>query len=328
MGTTRLQRTQGPSRFEWVQFTAMYADNQVVAKPVKSASGTKPANGASRATGASSSKAGSALGRKEKAALKLARAASKTKASAADSLFSVRAMVEQRDGSRSPGSASPRYPAPPNRGPPSKLPATGAGRAATTPAKKAVGIAGMKKTVDVSSLRKLCPDRDSRDRRTLDEIQRDLKGARKPPAAAPPASKPGAPRRDSAPAAGRAGDTRRRPRSPSTSDYDSEDSDRAPRKRGRGSPPPNGEPSRSAVSAMIQSMFSRGRPTRTYHDDYESDDMEAGLSDVEAEERRALRIARYEDDQAEKEEAAHKAAKEARMRNERERERERLSKIR
>lgn len=185
----------------------------------------------------------------------------------------------------------------------------------------------MKKAVDVGSLRKLCPDRDQRDRRTLDEIQRDLKGARKPGAIPPPASKAGAPRRDSA-SAGRAGDARRRPRSPSTSEEDSDDSDRAPRKRGRGSPLNDGEPSRQAVSAMIQSMFNRGRPTRTYHDDYESDDMEAGLSDVEEEERRALRIARYEDDKAEKEEAAHKAAKEARLKKERERERERLSKIR
>ncbi|KAL1405421.1 hypothetical protein Q8F55_009052 [Vanrija albida] len=318
---------------------------RVAAKPVKAAaSGTKSANGGSRVTGASSSsKAGAsgaskttrnadgrkssppALGRKEKAALKLARA-SKSKASAADSIFSVRALVDQRDGSRSPGFASPRPP-PPNRAPPSKLPPGGAARAATTPAKKPMGIAGMKKSVDVSSLRKLCPDRDSRDRRTIDEIQRDLKAKGKPSAPPTSASRPGAPRRDSA-STGRAGDARRRPRSPSTSEDDSDDSDRAPRKRGRGSPPPNGEPSRQAVSAMIQSMFNRGRPARTYNDDYESDDMEAGLSDVEAEEHRALRIARYEDDQAEKEEEARKTAKAARLKKERERERERLSKIR
>lgn len=64
-------------------------------------------------------------------------------------------------------------------------------------------------------------------------------------------------------------------------------------------------------------MFSRGRAPRHYDDDSGSD-MEAGLSDVEAEEKRALRLARKEDEEAERLENERKAAKE-RMKRERER---------
>lgn len=87
------------------------------------------------------------------------------------------------------------------------------------------------------------------------------------------------------------------------------------------------EPSRDAVSAMIQSMFNRGRAPRHYDDDYDSDDMEAGLDDVEAEERRALRLAKLEDQKEEQLEAQRRAEKERRAR-ERERERERIMRAR
>ena len=65
------------------------------------------------------------------------------------------------------------------------------------------------------------------------------------------------------------------------------------------------------VSREIQAMFARpGR--RVVDDDEASSDMEAGLSDVEAEERRAGKIARREDERAEKEERERREAK-ARM---------------
>jgi protein SPT2 len=50
-------------------------------------------------------------------------------------------------------------------------------------------------------------------------------------------------------------------------------------------------------------------PVREYDDDSGSD-MEAGLSDVEMEEKRALKIARREDEEAEREENARREAKE------------------
>lgn len=78
---------------------------------------------------------------------------------------------------------------------------------------------------------------------------------------------------------------------------------------------------------MIQSMFSRGREPRQVYDDYDSDDMEAGLDDVEAEEKRALKLAKLEDQKEEALEAQRKAEKERRAR-ERERERERIMRTR
>lgn len=79
---------------------------------------------------------------------------------------------------------------------------------------------------------------------------------------------------------------------------------------------------RTKVSAMIQELFRRpgtggqgGR--KAVYSDSESDDMEAGLSDVEEEEARAIRIARREDELAEREEKERKARKE-RLKRERE----------
>lgn len=140
----------------------------------------------------------------------------------------------------------------------------------------------MKKSIDVTGLRKLCPDRDTRDRRTIDEIQRDIR------------------------ARNANGQTTRDRRYESSSDSDSP----PPRKKTRGSPPLSGEPDRATVSAMIQGIFGRGRAARTYDDDSDVSDMEAGLDDVLREERRAAAIARREDEEAEREEAAHRAAKE------------------
>lgn len=266
------------------------------------------------------------MGRKEKAAAKLVRA---SKNSVEDSLFSVRALVDQREGGGSRPGSGTVSPRPPPRAPP---------RAGVTkpgvPPKKT--MAQMKKGVDVGSLRKLCPDRDSRDRRSIDEIQRDIRmrkaaaaggsGTSTPRGGDRGAARPGdrdrdrdrdrgrdprdADRRDSFRDRDRFRDKERdrRRRSPS-SEYDS-----PPRKRRRDS---FDEPSRGAVSAMIQEMFGRGRAPRRYDDDSGSD-MEAGLSDVEMEEKRALKIARREDELAEKEENARREAKE-RARRERER---------
>lgn len=82
---------------------------------------------------------------------------------------------------------------------------------------------------------------------------------------------------------------------------------------------PNDE--RTKVSAMIQELFRRpggqGGQRKAVYSDSESDDMEAGLSDVEEEEQRAIRIARREDELAEREERERKARKE-KLRRERE----------
>lgn len=271
-----------------------------------------------------------AMGRKEKAALKLARE-SKT-----DSMFSVQSLVDMAEGTSS-RSVSPRRPPPPRPVPPSGLKkSTTSAMAAKAGAK---GLSGMKKGLDVSGLRKLCPDRDHRDRRSIDEIQRDIrlrKGIQSGPAgiqsgpASASSSKPpstGAakdrgrdirdrrspPRRSPPRSAGKA-----RRRSPSTSDSDSDASTPPRKKRAFGGPDFDGDApsSRAAVSAMIRGMFNRGRSQRTY-DDYsdEGSDMEAGLSDIDSEEKRAAKIARLEDAKEERAEAERRAAKErAKMR--------------
>jgi protein SPT2 len=73
---------------------------------------------------------------------------------------------------------------------------------------------------------------------------------------------------------------------------------------------------------MIQELFrrpDRPPPRRVYSDEDSGSgsDMEAGLSDVEEEEQRALRVARREDELAEREERERKARKE-KLRKERE----------
>ena len=74
------------------------------------------------------------------------------------------------------------------------------------------------------------------------------------------------------------------------------------------------EPSRAFISAQIQDLFrrpGRGPPRPVVYSDDESDsDMEAGVTDMEAEERAAARIARLEDEMEERKERERKEAKE------------------
>lgn len=306
--------------------TAGARSNGTAKKPSAGGSGPRQSNGVKKEGGGAAKKASDApmLNRKEKAALKLARQ------SKADSMFSVQSLVDMTEGTSS-RSVSPRRPPPP-RPTPSGL------KKSTTPAMAAKagaagkGISGMKKSFDVSGLRKLCPDRDTRDRRTVDEIQRDIrlrKGIQPPPpsAASSKPSSAGPPRdtRDKERDRGRdrrspprsAGKVRRR--SPSTSDSDS-DASTPPRKRHAIAGPNfdgDAPSSRAAVSALIQGMFNRGRPQqRRYDDDSDGSDMEAGLSDIDSEEKRAAKIARREDQEEERLEAERRAAKErAKRRN-------------
>jgi protein SPT2 len=173
-------------------------------------------------------------------------------------------------------------------------------------------------------MRALCPDRGSRDNRTIDQIQRDIK-ARKSGSMAgsaikgdkrsrSPDKKIPAPtytsRLPNRPNPISSSSRRRLSPTPSTS---TSSEDEAPRKRIK----PDDD--RTKVSAMIQELFKRpGQPQKRVYSDSESDtDMEAGLSDVEEEEQRAIRIARREDELAEREERERKARKE-KLRRERE----------
>jgi protein SPT2 len=62
---------------------------------------------------------------------------------------------------------------------------------------------------------------------------------------------------------------------------------------------------------MIQEIFKRpGQQKRVYADSESDTDMEAGLSDVEEEEMRAIRIARREDELADREERERRVRKE------------------
>lgn len=299
--------------------TGTKGSNGMAKKPSSSGAGCKQSNGVKKEGGAPK-KASDApmLNRKEKAALKLARQ------SKADSMFSVQSLVDKAEGTSS-RSVSPRRPPPPRPGllalKKSTAPAIGAKAGGT-----GKGVAGMKKAIDVSGLRKLCPDRDTRDRRTVDEIQRDIrlrKGAMSTGTASAASSKPpsaGAQRdnkdrvrdrgrdRRSPPRA--AGKVRRRPMSSSDSDSDAST---PPRKRhALAGPNFDGDApaSRAAVSQLIQGMFGRGRPQQ-HHDDYsDGSDMEAGLSDIDSEEKRASKIARREDAEEERLEAQRREAKE------------------
>jgi protein SPT2 len=174
---------------------------------------------------------------------------------------------------------------------------------------------GKGKEVGHTDLRALCPDRGNRDNRSIDQIQRDIK-ARKLGPGVKDAKRSRSPDKASTSKPSRPGvssSSRRRP-SPSPSTSTSSSEDEAPRKKMK----PDDE--RTKVSAMIQELFRRpggqgGR--KAVYSDSESDDMEAGLSDVEEEEARAIRIARREDELAEREERERKARKE-RLKRERE----------
>lgn len=233
--------------------------------------------------------------------------ASVKRSSGASSVFSVRPPTTHAQQS---GPSSPA----PLRAPPSK----GAPMKQTTLGRKGKHQPGKE------DLRALCPDRGSRDQRTIDEIQRDIKARKNPSSTSTSRSpKPDRNRIAPTPMNGRTGPGSIRPparrRSPSTSSSASSSSTDVPaRKRprpgesGGGSNKPN-------ISSMIQDIFRRpGRPTPLQYDsDSEGSDMEAGYSDVEEEERRAVRIARREDEMAEKEERERKEKKE-RLRKERE----------
>ncbi|WVR06991.1 hypothetical protein IAU60_004029 [Kwoniella sp. DSM 27419] len=289
------------------------------------------------------------LGRKERAAKAFAQQA---KRSAGDSLFSVRALVESRD---------PHLPAPG----PSKVSSRSAILDKSGIAIHGIGMAnGLKRETKLpptngkgkgsvrdqlkaqfssENLRKLCPDRATRDRRSIEEIQRDIKAKRggiaesgRPEERARDKASPQkrrSPDKDARPLASgkvpsrRDQDIRPRPaasgtprkRRPSTSSESSASSPPPKRRYDpyRNSPPSrlNNRSSQFDVSAEIQAMFRRpGRPAARYVDEMSdgSSDMEAGLSDVEVEERRAARIARKEDELAEREERLRKEAKEKR----------------
>lgn len=313
--------------------SAPRSGNGAPRKPLSGASGSRPSNGVKK-EGSAPRKISElpAMGRKEKAAMKLAREAK------SDSMFSVQSLVDMAEGTTSSRSVSPRRPPPP-RAMPLKKQATTA-MAAKSGAK---GISGMKKGLDVTGLRKLCPDRDTRDNRTVDEVQRDIrlrKGlvdpavSRSGPASASSSRPPSAglprdrdrdisrgsdrdrdrkalPARRSPPR--HAGPGKARRRSPSISDSDSDASTPPRKRRVLGGPDFNGDApaSRAAVSAMIQGMFSRDGAPRRYDDDYsDGSDMEAGLSDIDSEEKRAAKLARREDLEEERKEAERRAAKE------------------
>lgn len=264
------------------------------------------------------------LGRKEKAARLFAQ---KAKKSAADSLFSVRSLVESREPAQV--RVTPR--AGPSQVPPTSMKTEMRGKANGGGRNAAVRSRLMMNGKE--ELRKLCPDRDVRDRRSIDEISRDLKAKRlltdesspqknsRPlTASMSKLSIPSSKAREKRPISNPPSEKRRRYSLDDSTDSESESSSsrqakRRPKKRSRSPPSQFSEPSAAFISAEIQALFRRpGRSGPKYADDFSdasSDDMEAGLSDVEIEERRAAKIARLEDEAAEKEEREHKLRKEA-----------------
>ncbi|WWC61815.1 uncharacterized protein I303_104400 [Kwoniella dejecticola CBS 10117] len=374
----------GPSR------PTPVSSKQSVPGPSASASTSKPRNGGqARSKARAQSNSPPPLGRKEKAAKAFAQSA---KRSAGDSLFSIRGLVESRD---SPGPTSSRGGLARNNSVPipqmSNYKNTGPGGPSI--AVHGVGMTnGLKRDsniknayaktpkgtresltsqVKMEGMRKLCPDRNTRDRRTIEEIQRDIKAKRLGPNASlgetsnvdlppkptmsPKIKESLSKGKERSPARGKDKATsnqsriparpakRRHSASPSPSssdtvsgsdsdedDSDSSDSDsrHRPSKKKinnrrdpyghRGRSPPIRLDERSSqmdISSTIRDMFRRPgghAPPRRYQDDFSdsgSEDMEAGLTDVEEEERRAARIARREDELAEQEEKRHREEK-------------------
>ncbi|WVN88269.1 uncharacterized protein L203_103471 [Cryptococcus depauperatus CBS 7841] len=241
------------------------------------------------------------LGRKEKAARLFAQ---KAKKSASESLFSVRALVESRElppiNMRSGPSSS------------TSITKSGIRDKEVFPSKrsgKGSTIGGMLKSSEKDELRRPGLDGERRDRRRNDQVTNDAKTKRLRESHP---SLPSSNNKHHMPSLSR----RRRSISDSM-DTDSDSSSSLSHKRQRKSPPIHlsEHTSQSAISAEIQALFRRpGRPGPKYMDEFSdgSSDMEAGLSDVEVEERRAARIARLEDEAAEREEREHRAKKEAR----------------
>ncbi|ORX36693.1 hypothetical protein BD324DRAFT_461581 [Kockovaella imperatae] len=219
------------------------------------------------------------LGRKAKAALAFAQSA---KASKFDSVFSVRSIVDKAASpSNSPKLASGSLP-----------------RSAATPSKLSNGSSKV----------------------AASHINGNGK-AREDPSLRPKADGMGrnGPRNTIGKAAAAHPSRRRRDSNDSTTT--SEDSDRPAKRTRPDLDRPRGKerfggghsgPSQSAISAEIQALFRRPGQTRKEYDDYSdgSSDMEAGLSDVEEEELQAARIARREDELAEREEAERRRRKE------------------
>lgn len=183
----------------------------------------------------------------------------------------------------------------------------------------------LKRDFKAEGMRKLCPDRDTRDKRTIDQIHTDIKSRKGPADITPPKSNGASgrvkPKYAPLPTTARPvrvdsrSPTRKskpRARSPLSSSTSSYESDRPHKRSRRYDDDDMEEPSQADISAQIQAMFRRpGAAQRRYQDDFSDDsDMEAGLSDVEQEERRTAAIARREDLLAEEEEKARKLAKE------------------
>lgn len=223
----------------------------------------------------------------------------------ATSIFSVRPNPNAASSSSSISSSSPK-------------------RQSKLPLQKRSREAALQQSAD--QLRALCPDRKIRDQRTIDEIQRDIKARKNPPvhekdkaqtngrSAGDLATKPrGAGPIHGQPKPSGAAPARTRPRASSDSSSSTSSSSSS------SSPPPARKKPRaggkSDISSMIQDIFRRpGRPALPQRDiDSDSDgsdDMEAGYSDVQEEERRAIAIARREDEIAEREERERRERKE------------------
>ncbi|ODN79828.1 hypothetical protein L202_03722 [Cryptococcus amylolentus CBS 6039] len=252
-------------------------------------------SGASGKSSKSSSPSFATETRKERAARLFAQNARK---SAGDSLFNIRALVESREPVHLPPIPKTGASKPPK----AQGRVSGKGRVPGGSLKTRTGA-------EPDELRKLCPDRDTRDRRSVDEVARDLKAKRSKAEMVPVKS-------TARPLGARNPGIRspkRRRRSTSSESTDSDDSIVSPPLKRR--PGSFEEPPRSTISAEIQALFRRpgAAPQRRYDDDFSdaSSDMEAGMDDVESEERRAARAARLEDQAAEREEREHRARKEA-----------------
>ncbi|WWD02913.1 hypothetical protein V865_000955 [Kwoniella europaea PYCC6329] len=317
------------------------------------------------------------LGRKERAAKAFAQSAKK---SAGDSLFSIRSLVESRDQTHSPSGGSGGIPI--SRTYSAGNLGSGSGSSSSYKGSSSIAVHGigmsnglkrdpnqsrlipgkqpkstreqLNSQAKIDGLRKLCPDRATRDRRTIEEIQRDIKAKKGgngsvSPLPPLPSSVGGIKGKErspikhndnpksstSIPKAQISSSTKpimkqkdhsrppKRRQSPSSSDSasDSSSGSSPPRKKfdlysRRSRSPPvrlNEHSSHLDIRDEIQKLFRRpGASNRpTYRDEYSDSgsDMEAGLSDVEEEERRTARIARREDELAEREEREHRLAK-------------------
>ncbi|WWC94117.1 hypothetical protein V866_000955 [Kwoniella sp. B9012] len=311
------------------------------------------------------------LGRKERAAKAFAQSAKK---SAGDSLFSIRSLVESRDQPHSPSGGSGGIPI--NRTYSAGNLGSGSGSSSSYKGSSSIAVHGigmsnglkrdpnqnrlipgkqpkstreqLNSQAKIDGLRKLCPDRATRDRRTIEEIQRDIKakkggsgsvsplpplsssagkGKERSPIKVSSTSSASLPKShisnsNKPPAKENSRPPKRRPSSSSSdSDSDSSSVSSPPRKKfdpysRRSRSPPvrlNEHSSHLDIRDEIQKLFRRpGASNRpTYRDEYSDSgsDMEAGLSDVEEEERRTARIARREDELAEREEREHRLAK-------------------